>query len=374
MVRASIGGILHAAGFAAAIALSGAPALAREPDCARAPSDIYAQAGGSVVQVLSLSINPFLVRDRVSPRIGTGFMIGEGLILTNYHVVADSGDITIFADDGIFPAEVVGIDPSLDVALLRPPAEAVVARSLDLAGPSEIIIGQDVYVLGYPFGIGKSISGGIVSGVSRVLQQTTSSWLSPYIQTDAAVSPGNSGGPLLDACGRVVGLITSQIAAPGAENLAFAIPVEVLAPVVAELAEKGHVSRPWHGLYGQMVTPPILQMLGAAPWEWGALTGFLVETVEPGSAAERAGLRGGVWPVIWGGTEILLGGDIITEVNGVRIDSLDTALDVVRGLKIGDTVALKALRDGMEFEASVVMEERPLLEREMELYRHPAGP
>jgi putative serine protease PepD len=211
----------------------------------------------------------------------------------------------------------MGIDPTLDVALLRPAGEGIAAAPLDLAPPAAIAIGQEVHVIGYPLGIGKSISAGIVSGVSRILPRTTSSWLSPYIQTDAAVSPGNSGGPLLDGCGRVVGLIAGKINAPSAENLAFAIPTEVLAPVVEELAAKGRVSRPWHGLYGQMVTPPILLMLGAPPWEAEGLTGFLVETIEPGSAADRAGLKGGVWPVMWGPTEILLGGDIITEVNGV---------------------------------------------------------
>jgi putative serine protease PepD len=121
-----------------------------------------------------------------------------------------------------------------------------------------------------------------------------------------------------------------------------------------------------------MVTPDILMMLGASPFDLG-LTGFLVETVEPGSAADRAGLRGGVWPVMWGPTEILLGGDIVTEVNGVRIDTLERALEVVKGLRIGQTVKIEALRDGQPFQASVVLEERPLIERELELYRYSPG-
>jgi putative serine protease PepD len=120
-----------------------------------------------------------------------------------------------------------------------------------------------------------------------------------------------------------------------------------------------------------MVTPDILMMLGASPFDV-EMTGFLVETVEPGSAADRAGIRGGTWPVLWGPTEILLGGDIVTEVNGVRIDTLETALEVVRNLRIGQTVKIRALHDGEPFEASVVIEERPILEREMELYRYPS--
>jgi putative serine protease PepD len=325
----------------------------------------------SVVQVQSIAINPYLVRERVSPRIGSGFVIGDGLVLTNYHVVADADEAVIFSDSDPIVAEVVAIDPALDVAILRPLSDAIVTAPLELADPKEIAIGQTVYAIGYPLGIGKSISSGIVSGLSRILHQTTSNWLSPYIQTDAAVSPGNSGGPLLDACGRVVGLISSRISGAGAENIGLAIPVEVLEPVVEALLRDGYVSRPWHGLYGQMVTPEILMMLGASPFDF-EMTGFLVETVEPGSPADRAGLRGGVWPVMWGPTEILLGGDIITEVNGVRIDTLETALEVVKGLRIGQTVKIRALRDGVPFEVSVVMEERPILEREMELYRYPS--
>jgi putative serine protease PepD len=366
-----LGGVLRGAAVSLALA---APASAMEKSCQKPAEKIYASAAPSVVQVVALSIDPYLLRGRVSPRLGTGFMIDDGYILTNYHVVLDSEDVALFVEDEVYQADIVGIDPTLDLALLRPWTPEKIAPPLDFAAPEDLAIGQRVYAIGFPLGLGKSITSGIVSGTSRVLRQTTSGWLSPYIQTDAAVSGGNSGGPLLNDCGRVVGLVTAHIATEGAENLTFAIPVSVLAPVVDELAKTGRVSRPWHGLYGQMVTPLVLQLLGAPPEEWENLMGFLVETVEPGSAAERAGILGGYMPMMWGGTEILLGGDIITEVNGVRIDTLGTALNVVRGLKVGDTVEIRGLRDGMPFDASVVLDERPLLEREMDLYRYFGGP
>lgn len=366
--------VLRGAGLALALAGLTAPASAMEKSCQKSAEKIYASVAPSVVQVVALSIDPYLLRGRVSPRLGTGFMIDGGFVLTNYHVVLDSGDVALFVDDEVYQADIVGIDPTLDLALLQPWTDEDIAPPLDFAAPTDLAIGQRVYAIGFPLGIGKSITAGIVSGTSRVLRQTTSGWLSPYIQTDAAVSAGNSGGPLLDDCGRVIGLVTAHIATAEAENLTFAIPVGVLAPIVDELAANGRVSRPWHGLYGQMVTPLILQLLGAPPEEWENLAGFLVETVEPGSAAERAGILGGYMPMMWGGTEILLGGDIITDVNGVRIDTLGTALDVVRGLKVGDTVELKGLRDGMPFDASVVLDERPLLEREMDLYRYLSAP
>jgi S1-C subfamily serine protease len=345
-------------------------ASAQAVECQRSAEELYATAGDSVVQVVALLIDPYRVLGRISPRLGSGFVIDGGYVLTSYHIVVDSEDITLFLDDEAYGADIVGIDPTLDLALLRPLSEGDIAPPLVLAHPADIAVGQQVFAIGYPFGVGKSITAGIVSGTNRIPRRTTSDWLSPYIQTDAAISSGSSGGPLLDSCGQVVGLITSRIIAPDAEGIGFAIPSAVLAPVAAELAETGRVSRPWHGLYGQMVTPLILLLLGAPPEDWENLKGFLVETVEPGSAAERAGILGGYAPMMWGGTEILLGGDIITEVNGTRIDTLGTALDVVRGLKVGDTVEIRGLRDGIPFDASVVLDERPLLEREMDFYRY----
>jgi S1-C subfamily serine protease len=339
-------------------------------ECKLPPDEIFERLSGLVVQVNSLSINPFLVAQRVTPRSGTGFVIDGGYILTNYHVVADAREVVVVEGDTVFEAMIVGIDPALDIALLRTVAPPPWATAFDFADPGDLRIGQPAFALGYPLGVGKSISSGIVSGVSRVIPRTTSSWLSPFIQTDAAISPGNSGGPLVDECGRVIGLITSAILDFGAENIGFAIPVEVLDPVVDALRSDGYVSRPWHGLFGQMTTPPILQLLGYPQNEWANGTGFLVETVEPGSAGDVAGLRGGTLPVMLGMEQVLIGGDIITHVNDTRIGDLDTALDVVQSIEIGDRIRLTFLRDGESRSTSVVVGERPILEQEMELYRH----
>lgn len=361
--------ILTAATAAVAMAL---PAVA-ETDCALSPQEIFAKVGDSVVQVLAIGINPFLVYDRLSARTGTGYVIDDGLIATNYHVIAGADEIVVFVGQDGFNAQVVGVDPALDIAVIESPLSFVLldfGPPLELAPAEDLTIGQPAFAIGFPFGIGKTISSGIVSGSNRVLGRTTSSWLSPMLQTDAAISPGNSGGPLVDACGRLIGMVTSGISAEGAENLGFAIPVEVLGPVLEEIAATGKVARPWHGLYGQMTTPPVLLLLGIPEERWEKTSGFLVETVEPGSAADRAGLIGGSWPIRWGGTEILLGGDIITHVNGVRVDSRDTALTFVRELEIGEPVHLVFRRDGVRHEATVLIEERPILDQELEIYRN----
>lgn len=367
-----------AAGFRCAafgLALGGlaGPALAEAqaaPDCAMTPEEIFEALSPSIVEAVSISINPFLVYDRVRMSSGTGFVFGDGYIVTNYHVVADASEIYVLDGDQSMPHMLVGIDPALDIAVLEPMFLPVLTRPLEFADPADLRIGQTVHALGFPLGLGESISAGIVSGISRVLPRTTSSWLSPFIQTDAAISPGNSGGPLVDSCGRVVGMISSGIVGHGAENIAFAIPVEVLEPVVTALIENGYVSRPWHGLYGQMTTPIILQAMGIPSRDWIRMTGFLVETVEPGSAADKAGLIGGNWPIMWGWAEILIGGDIITHVNGTRIGDMDTAIRMVRSIEVGDRVELTFRRQGEVLTSSVIVEERPVLEQELEIYRH----
>ena len=359
-----------AAVFGAGLLLA-PPATAQEDPCTVSPADIFETVAPSIVEVYAIAINPFLVSGRVAVRSGTGFFYDDDYVVTNYHVVADAYDynIEVVGEDAWSGVGVVGIDPTLDIAVLGVMNESILGPSIGFADNAPPRIGDTAYAVGYPLGLGKSISAGIVSGVSRVLPRTTSSWLSPYIQTDAAVSSGNSGGPLIDSCGRAIGMITSGIFAEGAENLAFAIPSEVLHPILDELIATGKVTRPWHGLYGQVASPLVHQLLGINEYMLDGARGFLVETVEPGSGADRAGLRGGSWPIRWGNSEILLGGDLIIQVNGVKITSLDVALNVVRTLDIGSQVDLVYLRDGEILRSSVIIEERPLLMGELEVYR-----
>ncbi len=337
--------------------------------CSKTPAEIYRDAAPSIVQVFSFGINPYRVIDRVESKTGSGVFLGDDLVATNFHVVLDATALAIGVEDLIFEAELVGRDPVFDIAVLRAPGLSAHIDPLAFAPSDEVVIGQPAHVIGYPLGIGRSMSTGIVSGVGRVLPLNTSSWLSPYIQTDAPVSGGNSGGALVDDCGYLIGLVTLRSGSPEAENIGFAIPVGTLRHEVPELIETGKVARPWHGLYGQMVTPVILQLLGAPPMAALFTRGFLVETVEPGSAADKAGIRGGMFPVMWGMQQMILGGDIITQVNGTKVESLEDARIVVQQLKIGETVTVKLLREGNEVEVSAVIEERPIVERDLDAYR-----
>jgi putative serine protease PepD len=365
--RDSAEATMRAAIVGATLAWCGA-AMAGAEGCDLTPAEVFRDVAPSVVEVHAVGLNPFRVSGRVQPRSGTGFLIEGGYVATNFHVVVDGQVITAAIDGVQTGAKVVGVDPALDLAVLEPfdplPDDPVTFAEADTPP-----IGAPAYALGYPLGLGLSISAGIVSGAARVLNASTSSWLVPFLQTDAAISAGNSGGPIVDGCGHVIGMATRGIFVEGAENLGFAIPAGILAPALDELVETGKISRPWHGLYGQMVTPQILWMLDVPDSAWEETIGFLVETVEPGSGADRAGLYGGYWPVLWGGTEIILGGDIITHVDGVRIDSLDAALAAVEALEVGERVVLEYLRDGERRKTSVRLEERPLLEAEINSYR-----
>lgn len=369
--------ILLALAALAAAALS-APAVAEQQvpligdkaaKCGKPPVEIYRDVAPSVVQVFSFGIDPYQVIDRVRAGTGSGVYIGDDLVATNFHVIVDATAVGIRAEEEIVEAEIVGIDPTFDIAILRVSGLSKMINPIAMAPSDKVLIGQAAYVIGFPLGIGKSISSGVVSGVGRELPLNTSSWLSPYIQTDAPVSGGNSGGALVDDCGYLIGIVALRGGSPEAENIGFAIPAETLRNELPELIKTGKVARPWHGLYGRMVNPVILRLLGAPPSALMSTHGFLVETVEPGSAADKAGIRGGTLPAQWGLQEMILGGDIILQVNGQEINSLENARDVVRKLKIGETVKITLLREGKIVETSAVMEERPILERDLEVYR-----
>ncbi|MDP3263800.1 MAG: trypsin-like peptidase domain-containing protein [Tabrizicola sp.] len=347
----------------------GDDAAAQTERCKLSAEAVFEKAGPKVVEIFADAINPFRVRDRMQYSLGTGFLFGDGVIVTNYHVIADAQRVDVYDGEGYWGAQILGIDPLLDIAVLSVPFLTLTAEPLDPAPSGTTKVGQDVFAIGFPRGIGKTITHGIVTGTGRVLGDSTSSWLSPFVQTDATVNPGNSGGPLLDDCARVIGLV-SRASAPGeAENIAFALPVDVLAPIVKEIATTGHVARAWHGLYGQMVEPAVLSVLGIPPDLWDEYRGFLVETIEPGSAADEIGLKGGTFPVEFGGHPFLIGGDIITEVNGVAITDLATALDVVRNLAVGSTVTIVYKRGADTTTASVILKERPIMEADLDQFR-----
>jgi S1-C subfamily serine protease len=176
----------------------------------------------------------------------------------------------------------------------------------------------------------------------------------PLIQTDAAINPGNSGGPLLNRCGEVIGINTTILS--DAQNIGFAVPINIAKQFIPQLVEQGRVIRPWVGISGKLVKKEALSIINIP-----LADGFLVETVEPGSPAEQAGVRGGELPITLGGTEILLGGDVITEINGQPLDDPEKLLKLIRSLKVGDKVNLTIYREMKTRRVEFNLPERPIL-------------
>jgi len=254
---------------------------------------------------------------------GSGFVIAsDGLILTNAHVVREAKEVTVrLADRREFAAKVLGSDPVTDVAVLRIPAKDL--PTVRLGDPQQLEVGDPVLAIGAPFGLEQTATQGIVSAKGRSLPGDA---VVPFIQTDAAVNPGNSGGPLFDGNGAVVG-INAQIYSQtgGYQGLAFAIPINVALKVKDQIVATGKASHARLGVTVQDLNPALAESFGLS-----GLDGALVSSVAPGSAAAAAGLKAG---------------DVITEVNGEKVQR-SGALSSVIGLAVpGERVKLKVWRD-----------------------------
>jgi serine protease Do len=335
---------------------TGIPELKASPNCTESIAELFKRVSPSVVFISAVSIDPFKVINRVKTVIGSGFIISkDGLILTNSHVVFGRHLIIVTLDDGSKTvAKLLGADPIFDLAVLQVPTPPEGHPAVNLGDSDTVQIGEEVLAIGNPMGLEQTLTRGIVSGVNRILPGSTLSMTLPLIQTDAAINPGNSGGPLVNRCGEVIGVSSSILME--AQNIGFAVPINIAKQVIPQLVQRGRVVRPWVGIHGRLVKKEDLAILNIP-----LVDGFLIETVEPGSPAEQAGVHGGHLPITIIGTELLLGGDIITEINGKSLDEPKKTLEVVHSLKVGDKVNLTLYRDRKTRRVEFDILERPIL-------------
>ena len=339
-----------------ALSLSSA-AMSADGECDLSAATIYQTASPAVVFISATTINPYRVADRVEHIVGSGFIIdGEGLALTNSHVVFGRQSLAVRLSDGAtLPARLLGADPIFDIAVLQiPKPKDGKLPVLALGDSNGVRVGEDVLALGNPLGLDQSLTRGIISAVNRILPATFFSLQEPLIQVDTPINHGNSGGPLLNRCGEVIGITTAIIS--DAQNIGLVIPINLAKASLPELLKDGHLARPWLGFHGQFIDRDLKRLLRLP-----LTTGFLIEAVEPGSPAEQAQLQGGDLELTIAGNDFLLGGDIITSMNGKRLDSPESVISALQELKVGSELSLTIFREGKSQEVKYKLSERPLL-------------
>ena len=273
---------------------------------------------------------------------GSGFVIQEGgLILTNNHVIENAVTVSVTLKDGTeLPAEILGRDPSTDVALLRVAVRT--SPAVGLGDSDQVRIGEPAIVIGSPFGFDQSLTAGYISALGRTLRSGDEygTEIDKVIQTDAAVNPGNSGGPLLNAEGEVIGITTAIFSIGGGfEGIGLAVPINTARAVAEELRDHGYVRRPFLGISGLDLTPQLSQRL-----ELPVEEGILIQLVHEDSAAEKADIRAGEQVIETPIGTIVLGGDVLAAIDGEPVSSMAEANRLVQSREIGERISFEIVR------------------------------
>jgi S1-C subfamily serine protease len=313
---------------------------------------IYKQASPAIANIVTRAVQYDFFFDAVPVEgAGSGFVIDtDGHILTNYHVVqgAETIEVTL-GDQSRYKAKYIGADTRNDIALLQIDPKGRKIATLPLGDSRNLLVGQRVLAIGNPFGFQSTLTTGVVSSLGRTVQTSESTFIDEAIQTDAAINRGNSGGPLLNSRGEVIG-INSAIYAPTGTTagIGFAIPINTARRAAEDLISTGHVRHASLGAEGRAIWPNLADAL-----HLGVQQGILIERVVPGGPAAQAGIRGGTRSVLAGLQELRIGGDVLVAVNGKELTSqMDLNLLLNRAWP-GDTVTLTIVRDGKKMDIPV---------------------
>ena len=313
---------------------------------------VFQEASRGVVHIEVQELPDFAGKNIPGVMTGTGFVIDrEGRILTAQHLIAGAGVIQVTLSSGRqLTAEVVGTSPQLDIALLQVKAPEGELFPLRLGDSGRLEVGQKVVAIGDPMGFDNTLTVGVVSALHRSLDGTAVDLQDALIQTDAAINPGNSGGPLLDSAGEVVGINNAKM--PHAQGVGFAIPINFARRIIPDLIRMGHPYLPQLGFSGTAVTPAMAKLFGISLEH-----GFLVEEILPGSPAAEAGLKAGGRIVMVGAKSYVLGGDIITAVNGQTVTAGSKIAHALLNSRPGQSVQLSVYRHGQTREVSIRLSE-----------------
>ncbi len=317
---------------------------------------IYKQASPAVANIVTRTVEyDFFFNPVPVEGAGSGFLYdAEGHILTNYHVVQGAQTIEVtLGDQSRFKAKLVGADPRNDIALVKIDPKGRKLTPLPLGDSHNLLVGQRVLAIGNPFGFQSTLTTGVVSSLGRTVQTSESTFIDEAIQTDAAINRGNSGGPLLNSRGEVIGINSAIFAPTGTTaGIGFAIPINTARRVAEDLISKGRVSRATLGVEGRALWPGLAEALHLSVEK-----GILVERVNPGGPAAQAGIRGGTKSVLAGLQELRIGGDILIAVNGKPITSQMDLNLLLNRARPGETVTLTIIRDGQKMDVPVKLGE-----------------
>ena len=312
---------------------------------------VYKRDAPGVVQVTALDASQ-------NQALGSGFVIDKaGHIVTNYHVVQGASKVLVsFSGQDQLAGTVVGTDPSTDIAVLKIETHASALTPLELGNSDGVRVGDSVFAIGNPFGYTRTLTSGIVSAVQRRITAPNTLPIDNVIQTDAAINHGNSGGPLLDAAGRVIG-VTSQIYADNGQSgnigIGFAVPVNTVRNVAAQIISTGKVAHAFLGVGTAPMTSQLARLFKLPS------QGLLVMRVDPGSGAAKAGLGAGSTKVVVEGESYVVGGDVITAVDGAPVSQFEQLRDAIARKKPGDTIKLDVFRNGGKTSVTVKLGQAP---------------
>ncbi len=320
--------------------------------------DIYRKLSPGVVFITTRTYSEGLFGLYPSQGSGSGSIIDqEGRILTNYHVVQGAREVEVQIENDRYPAQIVGVDRDNDLAIIKIDAPRGRLTVVPLGVSKGLQVGQKVLAIGYPFGLQRTLTTGIISGLERPLYDSAARrTIEGTIQTDASINPGNSGGPLLNARGEMIGINTAIYSQSGGSiGIGFAVPVDIASKIIPEIIAKGYVSRPWLGVS----TFPLTRRVVRA-YSLPVSQGLIVGEIYRGSGAAAAGLRPAViGQSYWGDPVLQQLGDVIVSIDGQAVTNNEDLYKAIKDKRPGQTVEVEVMRGGRQTTVPVRLSERP---------------
>ncbi len=318
--------------------------------------DIYNKLSSAVVNITFYKTEYvsyfFDLYPQKSEGQGSGAIIDpKGYIITNYHVIGDADKLTVTLtqDEGTYEAKIIGIDPENDLAIIQIKNPKDNFNAIPLGSSDNLKVGQKVYAIGNPFGLDRTLTSGIISGLGRPIKTEEGNVIEGAIQTDASINPGNSGGPLIDSNGKMIGINTMIISPSGGSvGLGFAIPINTVKEVLSELIQFGYVKRGWIDATFLPINQYIAKELG-----YSIDYGVMVMTVARNGEAYKAGLRGGDIKALYGSNIIYIGGEVIVAADGIKIKDYSSLAQVLKDKKPGEIIKVDYFIKNKKYSTSI---------------------